>query len=97
MTAGRQALLALARLRCGDTYAQLGAGFGSGHTARVQRRPCAGDPQEPRRGLPLPGATTKGQARVTASPRKRPVGNQRRERHQGVRWLGRRPRPARNT
>ncbi|MEU0103545.1 transposase family protein [Streptomyces sp. NPDC006267] len=28
LTAGRQALLALARLRCGDTYTQLVAGFG---------------------------------------------------------------------
>lgn len=27
---GRQALLALAHLRCGDTYAQLAAGFGIG-------------------------------------------------------------------
>jgi hypothetical protein len=30
LPAGRQALLALARLRCGDTYAQLAAGFGIG-------------------------------------------------------------------
>ncbi|WP_435246871.1 transposase family protein [Streptomyces sp. NRRL F-5630] len=30
LTAGRQALLALAHLRCGDTYAQLAAGFGIG-------------------------------------------------------------------
>ncbi|MGW6394690.1 transposase family protein [Streptomyces sp. NPDC055103] len=29
-TAGRQALLALAHLRCGDTYTQLAAGFGIG-------------------------------------------------------------------
>lgn len=29
-TAGRPALLALAHLRCGDTYAQLAAGFGIG-------------------------------------------------------------------
>ncbi|MFD4175171.1 helix-turn-helix domain-containing protein [Streptomyces anulatus] len=29
-TAGRQALIALAHLRCGDTYAQLAAGFGVG-------------------------------------------------------------------
>ncbi|PBC87037.1 Helix-turn-helix of DDE superfamily endonuclease [Streptomyces sp. 2224.1] len=28
LTAGRQALLALDHLRCGDTYAQLAAGFG---------------------------------------------------------------------
>lgn len=28
LPAGRQALLALAHLRCGDTYAQLAAGFG---------------------------------------------------------------------
>jgi hypothetical protein len=27
---GRQALLALAHLRCGDTYARLAAGFGVG-------------------------------------------------------------------
>ena len=27
LTAGRQALLALAHLRCGDTYARLAAGF----------------------------------------------------------------------
>ncbi|WP_405433480.1 transposase family protein [Streptomyces anulatus] len=30
LPAGRQALLALANLRCGDTYAQLAAGFGIG-------------------------------------------------------------------
>lgn len=30
LTTGRQALLALAHLRCGDTYAQLAAGFGIG-------------------------------------------------------------------
>ncbi|RDL08049.1 DDE superfamily endonuclease [Streptomyces sp. HB202] len=30
LPAGRQALLALAHLRCGDTYAQLAAGFGFG-------------------------------------------------------------------
>lgn len=30
LTAGRQALLALAHLRCGDTSAQLAAGFGIG-------------------------------------------------------------------
>lgn len=30
LTAARQALLALAHLRCGDTYAQLAAGFGVG-------------------------------------------------------------------
>jgi hypothetical protein len=30
LEAGRQALLALAHLRCGDTYAQLAAGFGIG-------------------------------------------------------------------
>uniref|UniRef100_UPI001C8650F1 transposase family protein n=1 Tax=Streptomyces beigongshangae TaxID=2841597 RepID=UPI001C8650F1 len=30
LTANRQALLALAHLRCGDTYAQLAAGFGIG-------------------------------------------------------------------
>ncbi|MFJ5788150.1 transposase family protein [Streptomyces hydrogenans] len=30
LTPGRQALLALAHLRCGDTYAQLAAGFGIG-------------------------------------------------------------------
>ncbi|MFE0186589.1 transposase family protein [Streptomyces sp. NPDC058989] len=30
LTAGRQALLTLAHLRCGDTYAQLAAGFGIG-------------------------------------------------------------------
>ncbi|MEV3934241.1 transposase family protein [Streptomyces sp. NPDC049944] len=30
LTAGRQALLALAHLRCGDTYAQLATGFGIG-------------------------------------------------------------------
>ncbi|EDY43162.1 IS5/IS1182 family transposase [Streptomyces sp. SPB074] len=30
LTAGRQALLALAHLRCGDTYAHLAAGFGVG-------------------------------------------------------------------
>ncbi|KOU34458.1 transposase, partial [Streptomyces sp. WM6378] len=30
LTAGRQALLALGHLRCGDTYAQLAAGFGVG-------------------------------------------------------------------
>ncbi|MDQ0945762.1 transposase family protein [Streptomyces sp. V1I1] len=30
LSAGRQALLALAHLRCGDTYAQLAAGFGIG-------------------------------------------------------------------
>ncbi|SCE23301.1 Helix-turn-helix of DDE superfamily endonuclease [Streptomyces sp. DvalAA-43] len=30
LSAARQALLALARLRCGDTYAQLAAGFGIG-------------------------------------------------------------------
>ncbi|WP_189282546.1 transposase family protein, partial [Streptomyces atratus] len=30
LTAGRQALLALAHLRCGDTYARLAAGFGVG-------------------------------------------------------------------
>lgn len=30
LPAGRQALLALAHLRCGDTYAQLAAGFGIG-------------------------------------------------------------------
>lgn len=30
LTASRQALLALTRLRCGDTYAQLAAGFGIG-------------------------------------------------------------------
>lgn len=30
LTAGRQALLALAHLRCGHTYAQLAAGFGIG-------------------------------------------------------------------
>lgn len=30
LTAGRQALLVLAPLRCGDTYAQLSAGFGIG-------------------------------------------------------------------
>lgn len=30
LTAGRQALLALAHLRCGDTYARLAAGFGIG-------------------------------------------------------------------
>ncbi|MFC8586732.1 transposase family protein, partial [Streptomyces sp. NPDC057217] len=30
LTAGRQALLALAHPRCGDTYAQLAAGFGIG-------------------------------------------------------------------
>lgn len=30
LTAGRQALIALAHLRCGDTYAQLAAGFGIG-------------------------------------------------------------------
>ncbi len=30
LPAGRQALLALAHLRCGDTYAQLVAGFGIG-------------------------------------------------------------------
>ena len=30
LTVGRQALLALAHLRCGDTYAQLAAGFGIG-------------------------------------------------------------------
>lgn len=30
LTANRQALLALAHLRCSDTYAQLAAGFGIG-------------------------------------------------------------------
>jgi hypothetical protein len=30
LSAGRQALLALAHLRCGDTYARLAAGFGIG-------------------------------------------------------------------
>lgn len=30
LTTGRQALLVLAHLRCGDTYAQLAAGFGIG-------------------------------------------------------------------
>ncbi len=30
LTAGLQALLALAHLRCGDTYARLAAGFGIG-------------------------------------------------------------------
>lgn len=30
LPAARQALLALAHLRCGDTYAQLAAGFGIG-------------------------------------------------------------------
>ncbi len=30
LSAGRQALLVLAHLRCGDTYAQLAAGFGIG-------------------------------------------------------------------
>jgi hypothetical protein len=30
LTAGRQSLLALVQLRCGDTYAQLAAGFGIG-------------------------------------------------------------------
>lgn len=30
LTAGRQVLLTLAHLRCGDTYAQLAAGFGTG-------------------------------------------------------------------
>lgn len=30
LTAGRQALLVLAHLRCGDTYAHLAAGFGTG-------------------------------------------------------------------
>ncbi|MFD4628257.1 transposase family protein [Streptomyces sp. NPDC058475] len=30
LSAARQALLALAHLRCGDTYAQLAAGFGIG-------------------------------------------------------------------
>jgi hypothetical protein len=30
LTANRQALLTLAHLRCGDTYAQLAAGFGIG-------------------------------------------------------------------
>jgi hypothetical protein len=30
LAVGRQALLTLAHLRCGDTYAQLAAGFGSG-------------------------------------------------------------------
>lgn len=30
LTSGRQALLALAHLRCGDTYAQLAAGSGIG-------------------------------------------------------------------
>nr|WP_181387600.1 transposase family protein [Streptomyces sp. Act143] len=44
-TAGRQALLALARLRCGDSYAQLAAGFGIGVATgyplcpRGERRP----------------------------------------------------------
>ncbi|WP_053666576.1 IS5/IS1182 family transposase [Streptomyces sp. MMG1121] len=33
LPAGRQALLALAHLRCGDTYAQLAAGFGIGIAA----------------------------------------------------------------
>ncbi len=28
LTAGRQALIVLAHLRCGDTYAELAAGFG---------------------------------------------------------------------
>lgn len=32
LSAGRQALLALAHLRCGHTYAQLAAGFGVGTT-----------------------------------------------------------------
>ena len=32
LTAGRQALLVLAHLRCGHTYAQLAAGFGVGTT-----------------------------------------------------------------
>lgn len=33
LTAGRQALLVLAHLRCGHTYAQLAAGFGVDTTA----------------------------------------------------------------
>ncbi|ROQ78434.1 hypothetical protein EES39_31330 [Streptomyces sp. ADI92-24] len=38
--AGRQALLALAHLRCDDTYAKLAAGFGIG-IATVCRSRCA--------------------------------------------------------
>ncbi|WP_306192626.1 transposase family protein [Streptomyces sp. MK5] len=37
LTAGRQALLALAHLRCGDTYAQLATGFGISAVYRYVR------------------------------------------------------------
>lgn len=41
LTAGRQALLALAHLRCGDTSAQLAAGFGIGIGIATVYRSCA--------------------------------------------------------
>lgn len=38
LAAGRQALLVLAHLRCGHTYAQLAAGFGVGTTTAYRYR-----------------------------------------------------------
>jgi hypothetical protein len=66
LTAGRQALLALAHLRCGDTYTQLAAGYrhrdriplhtrGRGRTGRPRAHPGRGDAPRTDQGVRDPG------------------------------------------
>lgn len=80
MTSGRQALLALAHLRCGDTYAQLAAGFKIGQLGTCTSAPPSSWATSPEAALirdHAAGTHDRGKGNPTLAQQTRPYDHRR--------------------